>query len=165
LWVINPHIFSFAKNKDISFSEAWNESNGSIYNLFQLPLSTIAHEELLSLRDDIHDQDLNDENDMWSPTRGDNFSTKKMYNSLIGKHHTPKPILDICKTCNIPSQKFFAWLMLHNILNTKDMMMKKNFYVEFLDCIICEEWPVESNMHLFSECSFSQSFWWDIGIE
>jgi hypothetical protein len=22
-----PHLFSFAKNKDISFSDAWNESN------------------------------------------------------------------------------------------------------------------------------------------
>jgi hypothetical protein len=114
-----PHLFSFAKNKDISFSDAWNESNGSIYNLFNLPLSTIAHEELLSLWDDIHDQEPNDENDMWSPSWGDYFSTKKMYNSLIGEHHTPKPTLDIWKTCDIPRQKFFALLMLHNRLNTK----------------------------------------------
>jgi hypothetical protein len=90
-----PHLFSFAKNKDISFLDAWNESNGSIYNLFHLPLSTIAHDELLSLRDDIHDQDLNDENDMWSPSWGDYLSTQKMYNNLIGEHHIPKPILDI----------------------------------------------------------------------
>jgi hypothetical protein len=32
-------------------------------------------------------------------------------------------------------------------------------------CIICEEWPVESNMHLFFECSFRQSFWWAIGTK
>jgi hypothetical protein len=130
-----------------------------------LPLSTIAHEELLSRHDDIHDQGLNEENDIRSPYWGDYYSTKRMYNTLIGEHDTPQPILDIWNTCNIPRQKFFAWLMLHNRLNTKDMMIKKNFYVEFSDCIICEEWPVESNMHLFFECSFSQSFWWAIGME
>jgi hypothetical protein len=67
-----------------------------------------------------------------------------MYNSLIGEHDTPQPILDMWKTCNIPRQKFFAWLMLHNRHNTKDMMIKKNFYVEFTDCITCEEcmWKV-----------------------
>jgi hypothetical protein len=102
---------------------------------------------------------------MWSPIWGDYFSTKKLYNSLICEHHTPKLILDIWKTCNIPRQKFFAWLMLHNRLNNKDLIKKKNLYVEFSDYIICEEWPVESNMYLFFECSFRQSFWWAIGID
>jgi hypothetical protein len=55
--------------------------------------------------------------------------------------------------------------MLHGRLNTKDMMSKKNFFVEFNDCILCDECPQESIMHLFFEYSFSQSFWWAIGIE
>jgi hypothetical protein len=80
-------------------------------------------------------------------------------------HQAPKPILDIWKTCNISRQKFFAWLLLHGRLNTKDMMTKKNFFVEFNDCILCEECPQETIMHLFFECSFSQSFWWAIGFE
>jgi hypothetical protein len=63
-----PHLFSFAKNKAMPLSDAWNGSSDSIYNLFHLPLSTIAHEELTSLRENIHDQDLNDENDIWSPS-------------------------------------------------------------------------------------------------
>jgi hypothetical protein len=97
----------------------------------------------------MNDQALNGENDIWSPIWGDYYSTKRMYNYIIGEHDTPQPILDIWKTCNIPRQKFFAWLMLHNRLNTKEMMIKKNFYVEFIDCINCEEWPMENNMHLF----------------
>jgi hypothetical protein len=55
--------------------------------------------------------------------------------------------------------------MLHSRLNTKDMMTKKNFFVEFNDCILCEECSQETIMHLFFECSFSQSFWWAIHIE
>jgi hypothetical protein len=59
--------FSFAKNKEISFVDAYSNNNGSIYNLFHLPLSTVAHEELISLQNDMHDQELNGENDIWSP--------------------------------------------------------------------------------------------------
>jgi hypothetical protein len=55
--------------------------------------------------------------------------------------------------------------MLHGRLNTKDMISKKNFFVEFNDCVLCEECPQESIIHLFFECSFSQSFWWAIGFE
>jgi hypothetical protein len=86
-----PHLFSFAKNKEISFADAYSDNNGTIYNLFHLPLSTIAHEELLSLQDDIHDQELNGENDIWSPFWGDYYSTKRMYNTLISEHNTPPP--------------------------------------------------------------------------
>jgi hypothetical protein len=45
------------------------------------------------------------------------------------------------------------------------MLEKKNFFVEFSDCIICDEWPDETIKHLFCECSFGQSFWWTIGIK
>jgi hypothetical protein len=113
-------------------------------------MSTIGHEELYNLQEDIQFQQLNSEEDIWSPSWGDYFSMKRMYNKLIGDQHTPKPILDSWNTCNFPRQKFFAWLMVNNRLNTKDMMMKKNFYVEF------SEWPNENIMHLFFECSFSQ---------
>jgi hypothetical protein len=59
-----PHLYSFAKNKDISFVEAINNNNGSIYNLFHLPLSTVAHEELTSLQNDMQEQDLSGDNDI-----------------------------------------------------------------------------------------------------
>jgi hypothetical protein len=83
------------------------------------------------------------------PKLGRVFLHTKKHNKLIGEHHTPKPILNIWKTCNISRHKFFAWLMLDNRLNTKHMMMKKNFYVEFSDCTICEEWPNENIMQPF----------------
>jgi hypothetical protein len=52
------------------------------------------------------------------------FSTKKVYRSLVGTCETPEAILDIWKTCNLPRQKFFAWLLLQERLNTKDLMVK-----------------------------------------
>jgi hypothetical protein len=44
-------------------------------------------------------------------------------------------------------------------------MKKKNFFVEFADCVLCEECPEENHMHLFFECSFSMSFRWALGME
>jgi hypothetical protein len=47
--------------------------------------------------------------------------------AMIGTHDTPASILDIWKTCNLPRQKFFAWLLMNMRLNTKDLMTRKNF--------------------------------------
>jgi hypothetical protein len=69
------------------------------------------------------------------------------------------------KNMEHPRQKFFTWILLHGRLNTKYMMIKKNLFVEFSHCIICDDCPQEIFMHLFFECSFSQSFWWAIGLE
>jgi hypothetical protein len=93
------------------------------------------------------------------------YSTKKVYRQLIGEHHTHPAILDIWKTCNLPRQKFFSWLLMYQRLNTKDLMTHKHFYVEFNDCVLCDNCPQETLMYLFFECNFSQAFWWDLNIE
>jgi hypothetical protein len=63
--------------------------------------------------------------------------------------------LDIWKSCNLPWQKFFAWLLMNHRLNTKDLMTHKHSYVEFNDCVLCDNCPQETLMHLFFECNFS----------
>jgi hypothetical protein len=65
----------------------------------------------------------------------------------------------------MPRHKFFAWLLFNGRLNTKDMMKHNNFYVEFSECILYDNFPDETIMHLFFECSFSQSLWWALGLE
>jgi hypothetical protein len=60
-----PHLFSFAKNKTISLSSAWDGNNESLYNLFHLPLSTITHEEFHSLQEDMQNHQLSTQEDIW----------------------------------------------------------------------------------------------------
>ena len=96
---------------------------------------------------------------------GVEYITKKAYNALIGTHPTKKCILDIWKTCCLTKHNFFAWLMMNGKINTKDMMKRKNFYVEFYDCILCDTCLEESIFHIFFDCNFRQSFWWAMGIE
>jgi hypothetical protein len=44
-------------------------------------------------------------------------------------------------------------------------MMRKHFYVENSCCVICDDEPNESLLHLFFSCDFSQNFWWRLGYE
>jgi hypothetical protein len=162
---IYPHLHSFAKNQKITIQKAVEVTNENIYDMFHLPLSTIAHDELHNLEHELLDLSITATDDIWYFNWGSNFSTKKVYKELIGNHSPPDCITSIWKTCNIPRHKFFAWLLLNGRLNTKEMMKHKHFYVEFSDCILCETCPEETNMHLFFECTFSQSFWWALGIE
>jgi hypothetical protein len=159
-----PHLHSFAKDPNINVDKTLIEA--SIDNLFQLLLSNIAHQELQDLRIELveaaTDNILDSWNFQWSNPL---YSTKKVYRQLIGEHYTHPAILDIWKTYNLPRQKFFAWLLMNHRLNTKDLMSRKHFYVEFNDCVLCDTCPQETLMHLFCECNFSQSFWWALNIE
>jgi hypothetical protein len=152
-----PHLHSYAKNENITLNQAINEE--SLYNLFHLPLSVIAHQELHDLQDDLNDLSTTNQNDTWNlRTSNKNFSTKKIYRASIGDHDKLAALTDIWKTCNLPRQKFFAWLLLHRRLNTKDLMLRKNFGVQYKECILCDIDDEETIMQLFFECCFSQSF-------
>jgi hypothetical protein len=110
-------------------------NNESIYDMFHLPLSIMANQHLYTLYEEIQSIQFNEENDDWSLNGGAlYYSTKKVYNLLIGELTTHKTITGIWKTCNIPRQKFFAWLLLQGRLNTKDMMktLKKIICIYFL---------------------------------
>jgi hypothetical protein len=136
-----PHLYSFAKNKSISCREARAICNVNAYDMFNLPLSSTAHEQFHGLQEEIQSLNSDGDNDIWNFPWGNTFSTKKVYKLLKGDSNTPASILDIWKACNIPRQKFFSWLLLQGRLNTKDMMSRKNFYVEFNDCILCNDCP------------------------
>jgi hypothetical protein len=80
-------------------SKALNEAN--IYNLFHLPLSHIAHQELQDLRSELDDANTGNIVDSWNfEWSNPVYSTKKNYR--IGEHYTHPAILDIWKSCNLP---------------------------------------------------------------
>ena len=83
-----PYLLSYAKNENISMRDAIQANNSDFYELFQLPLSIIAHEELHSRRDDINDTEQESEHDIWTLDSGPVFSAKKIYRTLVGIHPT-----------------------------------------------------------------------------
>src|SRR3954467_1718510 len=56
--------------------------------------------------------------------------------------------------------KFFAWLIIHERINTKDMLLRRHWNVsDNHDCVICPCHTLEDWSHLFFECNFSIRVW------
>jgi hypothetical protein len=107
--------------------------------------------------------EMTGEYDTWNILNNTKYYTKTLYSELMARRQSQS-----WKYGNhvvYLDTKFFAWLLLYNRLNTKEMMKKKNFYLEYNDCILCDTCHEETVTHLFFEYSFSQSFWWGIGME
>ena len=161
-------LFSYAKNDHITLEAASNLDDTNFYEMFHLPMSSMAVQqsnEMLEIISNIH-QD-NDNKDCWQFLwKGNKYSNRKIYLHLIG--NPPKaapPFQWIWKSCNLPKQKFFFWLLLLDRLNTRDLLIRKNFQIENRRCILCDDEPNEYLQHLFFECDFSRNFWAGIGMK
>ena len=64
-----------------------------------------------------------------------------------------------------PDLNFFAWLILMDRLNTKDMLQRRNFHVQpNSHCVMCNAGVVEDLRHLFFDCPFAAACWQKLGI-
>ena len=49
-------------------------------------------------------------------------------------------------------------------MNTKDLLIRKQFPLGNLDCVLCSDHCLETSKHLFFECSFSRRCWFRLGF-
>jgi hypothetical protein len=84
-----PQLFSFARQKNITILRA--KSTEELAQLFTLPISEEAFQQLLALASDLNDIQDSGADDVWSYIWGSpNFSSVKAYKQLIGSrqvHH------------------------------------------------------------------------------
>lgn len=64
----------------------------------------------------------------------------------------------------LSKQKIFFWLLIQDKLNTRDMVIRKNFYVEDGHCVPCKNNDMEDVIHLFLPCDLCQIFWLNLGM-
>lgn len=162
-----PQLFSFAKDMDITVADAHVHALDDFYEIFYLPMSATTVQQsnkLLQILTQMQNTDLNDcWNFKWSNII---YSTKIIYLELFGNPaDAPKPFSWTWKYSCLPKQKFFFWLLLHDRLNTKDMMQRKIFYVESTSCVLCDDNQTEDFMHLFFSSDFSHNFWLSLGFQ
>jgi hypothetical protein len=87
----------------------------------------------------------------WSYIRGTNiFSVKQAYNSMIGYQEVEPRFGWIWKSSCQPKHKFFFWLLIHDILNTRNLLKRKNMSLPSYDCVLhhCSQ-QEETLIHLF----------------
>lgn len=71
----------------------------------------------------------------------------------------------IWKSKCIPRIKFFAWLLLNDRLNTRNMLRRrKKFLEEGYNCVLCQLGVEETIEHIFFDCTLSVRRWFKLGI-
>ena len=107
-----PRLYSFAKEQRISVQKITQTED--IPEIFTLPLSEQAMEELLSMQHDIQQVNYDvGSNDVWTFLWGNNQYTSSRFYKLAFKYlQVPKTFKRVWNSKCTPRLKFFAWLVL-----------------------------------------------------
>jgi hypothetical protein len=101
-----PELFSFAKNKFISVDKAFSEAN--LHQLFSLPLSEPAFQQLHALEQTILQNNLVPEEDTWGYRWGSSiFSSSRVYRELVGHIEIDPAFIWLWKSYCQPKHKVF----------------------------------------------------------
>lgn len=99
-------------------------------------------------------------NDRWSLvgySRG--YSSIQMYALMMGPSKVHSLFQDIWKTaCRLRHQIFF-WLLLHDRVNSRNLLHKKSMVLDSYNCALCADNTEETNLHLFWDCPFALLCW------
>jgi hypothetical protein len=156
-----PRLFSFATDKLCSVKQALYSTD--LANNFHLPLSVEAAHELRLLQQNLEGFAMNSElADMWTLTcsKDGTYIPKKVYD--LSFKHLPNhfPSQWIWKSKCMSKHKFFAWLILHDRINTREMLIRRNWKVtDDHTCVLCPTRSLEDWSHLFFQCCFSTRIW------
>lgn len=157
-----PHLFSFTKNPFIFVETAINME--FLEDLFHLPLSLQAYEEFQQLEvicEEIKSFEFRDCNDTWSYIKGsERFSSSKAYTSMIGVKVVPPHFQWVWNSSCQPKHKVFFWMVLHDRVNTRNLLRRKTFHLDSYNCAVINCQQEETLFHLFWGCPFS-AFCWD----
>jgi hypothetical protein len=151
---------SFAKDKLQSVQEFLAMENA--LNGFHLPLSAEAHQELQQLQTLMHSVELNlDSSDTWTYNSVKGIFKPSIIYKLNFQHiDNHQPSCWLWKSKCTSKHKFFAWLILHDRINTKDMLLRRNWKVtDNHTCVLCTSASNEDWRHLFFNCQFSTRIW------
>jgi hypothetical protein len=156
-----PHLVTYAKHTDWSVDRVIHTEYPE--DLFYLPLSQQAFGEFQDLEvicqntlTAVQDENL----DNWSYIWGNaELSSQKAYKAMIGFSPAPKIFTFLWESSCQAKHKFFFWLLLHDRLNTRNLLRRKNFMLQSYQCIVesCNE--EETLVHLFWACSFAKKCW------
>ena len=145
-----PRLYTYVLDKKASASEVYGQQD-FLYQ-FYLPLSQQAFEESQDLSTKMVLRPLSLDEDKWV--------VAKFYRHQH-QHLDPLPIYKwIWKSACMLKFKFFAWILLSDRLNTKDLLQRRHWHVtNDFSCVLCVGNHHEDRLHLFFQCIFSQRVW------
>ena len=87
------------------------------------------------------------------------YSAIKAYKVLIGYKPTPPHFNWIWKSSCQPKHKIFFWQLLHDRVNTRNLLRRKNFDLEGYHGAVRDCQQEETLHHLFWSCPFASQCW------
>ena len=82
-----------------------------------------------------------------------------MYKVICFQQHKPTIFKHIWKNATMLRYKVFAWLLIHDRINTRNLLKRKKFHRPSHNCVLCNAKPEETSQHLFRECDFALDCW------
>jgi hypothetical protein len=58
----------------------------------------------------------------------------------------------------------FFWILLMDKIPTRDILRRKNMYLDSYTCDLCILQRLETSAHLFLRCNFAKACWASIGV-
>jgi hypothetical protein len=161
-----PNLFHFSMDPAISLRKI--RTADSLINHFRIPMSRQAHNEFLELQEELlsmHPVQF-EAKDCWSFIWGhEKYSSSKFYHYHFASIIPPRTVTWIWKAKCVPKIKFFAWLLLNDRLNTRNMLRRRNkFLEEGYCCVLCQDHMEETIEHLFFDCPSATSRWFMLGL-
>jgi hypothetical protein len=151
-------LYSFVLDDQLSATQVFEVHDMS--TMFYLPLSTAVFEELNLLQGLMASHMIYDQKDEWTYTWGTHYKASKFYAHIHSHILVPKVYHWVWKSSCQMTTKVFAWLILRDRLNTRDMLQRRHWRVTYeTTCVLCPLHAHEDRVHLFFECNFSQRIW------
>jgi hypothetical protein len=153
-----PRLFSYVLDENLSAAKVYAIED--ITDLFYLPLSPLAFQELEELQNLMHDNPVSDQLDVWSFVWGQKYTAAQFYRHIHRHIKVPGIYKWLWKSCCMMRSKMFAWLLLSDRLNTRDLLQRRHWHVtDDTHCVLCPGRFYEDRAHLFFECNFSMRIW------
>jgi hypothetical protein len=144
-----PRLFSYAQNEDISVASLVLSED--ISSCFALPLSVEAFQELQEINQLVEATHIDTTaTDQRVFVWGEKYTSSRYYKFLFERVPRDKALNSIWTSKALPKLKVFLWLLMHDRLNTRDIMIRKHWKVDSgPECILYNSTSVETRNHLF----------------
>jgi hypothetical protein len=160
-----PRLFSYALDEDTTVARFLQFNSAE--HLFALPLSTQAFEEYSNIQTIIQevrlDASCSDSRIFcWGSSQ---YTSSKYYKFIFAAIPTDKILSSLWKSKCLPKLRVFAWLLIKDRLNTKELMQRKSWQIDGgPSCVLCNNQVIETRDHLFFDCPYARSCWHKLHI-
>jgi hypothetical protein len=161
-----PNLYAYANNPKVSLWKLRN--SGDLLHNFRIPMSRQAYNEFLLLQNAVSGLPPVSPHvrDVWHFIWGtQSYSSHRFYQHHFSSLQPQRSVVWIWKSKCLPKIKFFGWLLLNDRLNTRNMLRRRNkFLEEGYNCVLCQNHVEETLEHLFFDCPAATARWFAIGI-